>query len=50
MHRVRQGDVDRIDGGETVVDTVVCECPIEPVALGDLTPLRTIVTHHGDQL
>jgi hypothetical protein len=33
-----EGDVDGIDSGQTVVELVVGECPIEPVAPSDLTP------------
>jgi hypothetical protein len=49
MHRVGQREIDGIDLGETVIELVVGERPLEPITPRDLSTLGPIVTDHGDE-
>ena len=49
VHRVRQRDVDRIHHLQTFIVLVVGEGMLQPISLGDLTPLGSVAAHDGEQ-
>jgi hypothetical protein len=50
MHRIREGNIDGIDVGQTVVELVVATDVLEAVAPRHLTSLHPVVAHHRHQL
>jgi hypothetical protein len=49
VHRVRQGEVDGVNRPQAFVELVVVERVLEPIALRDVPPLRTVAADDSRQ-
>ena len=49
VHRVRQGDVDSIDGSEAFVKILVAEGLVKPIACDDFPTLRAVAADNCSQ-